>query len=109
MIGLHLALNFVRVEVSRLIGLSESMVVGDTVAIVAETSEVRLRALLLLDCNSDDFDLVISKADFDLKLGWHLELVRLNRIIVVLLLLGNLVAFLHHLLLHLLLLELLMK
>jgi len=83
------------------------MVVGDAVAIVAEAAEVRLRALLLLDCHSHDFDLVIGEADFDLKLRRHLELVRLNRIIVVLLLLGNLVAFLHHLLLHLLLLELL--
>ena len=85
------------------------MVVGDAVAIVAEAAEVRLRALLLLDCYSHDFDLVIGEADFDLKLRGHLELVRLNRIIVVLLLLGNLVAFLHHLLLHVLLLELLTK
>lgn len=94
-------------EVPSLIGLREGMMVCDAIAVVAEATEVRLGALLLLNGDSHDFDLVVGEADFDLKLGRHLEFVSFNRIIVILLLLGHLVTFLHHLLLHLLLLELL--
>lgn len=96
-------------EVPSLIGLREGMMVCDAIAVVAEATEVRLGALLLLNGDSHDFDLVVGEADFDLKLGRHLEFVSFNRIIVILLLLGHLVTFLHHLLLHLLLLELLLK
>ena len=91
-------------EVPRLISLCEGVVVCDAVAIVAETTEVRLRALLLLHGHCHDFDLIVGEADLNFKLWRHLELISLNGVVVVLLLLSNLVTFLHHLLFHLLLL-----
>jgi len=82
--------------------------VRDAGPVVAEASKVGLRPLLLLNGYSHDLHLVVSQANLHLELRRHLELVCLDRVIVVLLLLGNLIAFLsHHLLLHLLLLELL--
>ena len=97
-------------EVSCLIGLREGVMVRDSSAIVAEATEVALRPLLFLYGDGHDFDLVIGEADLDFKLVRHHELVSFNRVIVILLLLSDLIAFLsHHLLLHLLLLELLRK
>ena len=108
LVGLHLALNLVRVVVARLICLCECVVVSDTRAVVAEATEVGLGALLLLDSDCNDFDLIVGETNLDFELGRHLELICLNRVIVVLLLLSNLISLLrHHLLLHLLLLELL--
>ena len=110
LVCLHLALDLVRMEVPRLIGLCEGVVVRDAVAIVAEASEVRLRALLLFHGHCHDFDLVVGEANLNFKLWRHLELISLNGVVVVLLLLSNLVTFLHHLLFHLLLLlELLLR
>ena len=97
-------------EVSCLIGLREGVMVRDPSAIIAEAAEVALGPLLFLYGDGHDFDLVIGEADLDLKLVRHHELVRFNRVIVILLLFSDLIAFLsHHLLLHLLLLELLRK
>lgn len=97
-------------EVASLVSLGKSVMVRDSSSIVTETTEIALGSLLLLDCNSDDFYLVICKADFDLKLVWHDKFICLNGIVVILLLFGNLIAILvHHLLLHLLLLEFLLN
>ena len=94
-------------EVAGLIGLSEGMVIGDARAVISEAAKVCLRPLLLLDGYCHNFDLIIGKADLDFKLVGHNEFISLNRIVVVLLLLSDLVTLLHHLSLHLLLLELL--
>ena len=95
-------------EVSCLISLSESMMVCDSSTIVSEASKIALGPLLLLDSDGHNFDLVVCEANLHLKLVRHDELVSFNRVVVILLLLLNLIAFLsHHLLLHLLLLELL--
>ena len=95
-------------EVSCLIGLREGVVVRDASAIISEAAEVLLGSLLFLDSNSHDFDLIIGETDLNFELVGHHKLVRFNRVIVILLLFSNLIAFFtHHLLLHLLLLELL--
>jgi hypothetical protein len=108
LVGLDLSLNFVRVEVLGLVSLRESVMVGDSIPVVPETSEVGLGTLLLLYLDSHDLHLVVGETDFHLELVGHNELVSFDGIVVVLLLLSHLVAFLlHHLLLHLLLLELL--
>ena len=57
LVGLHLSLKFVWMVVGSLVCLRESMVVSDTVSVVAETTEVRLWALLLFDSHSHNFDL----------------------------------------------------
>ena len=86
------------------------MVVRDARAVISEAAKVWLGPLLLLDSDCHDFDLVISEADLDFELVGHNEFISLNRIVVVLLLLSDLVTLLHHLFLHLLLLlELLWK
>ena len=108
LVSLHLAFNLVRMVVASLICLCECVVVSDTCTVVAETTKVGLGALLLLDSDCNDFDLIVGETNLDFELGRHLELICLNRVIVVLLLLSNLISLLrHHLLLHLLLLELL--
>jgi len=108
LVSLDLSLDLVRVVVARLISLSEGMMISDSRAVVAEATEVGLRALLFLNGNRHDFDLVVGEANFDFELGRHLELIRFDRVVVILLLLGDLVPLLsHHLLFHLLLLELL--
>ena len=94
-------------EVAGLVSLSEGMVIGDARAVISEAAKVWLGALLLLDSDGHNFDLVVGEADLNFKLVGHNELVSLNRIVVVLLLLSDLVTLLHHLSLHLLLLELL--
>jgi len=110
LVSLDLSFDFIGVEVSSLISLRESVMVSDSRAIVTETSKVALGSLLFLDSDSHDFNLIVSKADLKLKLVRHHKLISLNRIVVILLLFSDLVAFLpHHLLLHLLLLELLQK
>ena len=97
-------------EVSCLIGLREGVVVRDASAIISEAAEVLLGSLLFLDSNSNDFDLIIGETDLNFELVGHNEFISLNRIVVVLLLLSDLVTLLHHLFLHLLLLlELLWK
>ena len=83
------------------------MVIGDARAVISEAAKVWLGSLLFLDSDGHDFDLVVGEADLNFKLVGHNELVSLNRIVVVLLLLSDLVTLLHHLSLHLLLLELL--
>ena len=108
LIRLHLPLDFVWVEVPRLISLSEGVMVSDSCTIVSEATKVAFGPLLLLDGDGDDFDLVVGEADLNFELVGHDEFVSFNRVVVVLLLLLHLIAFLaHHLLLHLLLLELL--
>ena len=107
LICLHLSLDFVRVEVAGLVSLSEGMVIGDARAVISEAAKVWLGSLLLLDSDRHNFDLVVGEADLDFELVGHDELVSLNRVIIVLLLLSDLVTLLHHLSLHLLLLELL--
>ena len=95
-------------EVSRLIRLSEGVMIRDARAIVTETTEVAFGSLLLFNGDSDNFDLVVSEADLNFELVWHDEFVSFDRIVVILLLFSHLVPLLaHHLLLHLLLLELL--
>ena len=95
-------------EVSCLISLCESVMVCDSSTIVSEASKIALGPLLLLDGDGHNFDLVVSEANLHFKLVRHDELVSFNRVVVILLLLLDLIAFLsHHLLLHLLLLELL--
>ena len=95
-------------EVSCLVGLCEGVVVRDARTIITEAAEVALGPLLFLDSDGHDFDLIIGESDLNFKLVGHHELVSFNRVIVILLLFGNLIAFFsHHLLLHLLLLELL--
>ena len=97
-------------EVSSLIGLCEGVMISYPSTIITEAAEVALGPLLFLYGYSHDFDLVIGKADLNLKLVRHHELVSFNRVIVILLLFSDLIAFFsHHLLLHLLLLELLQK
>ena len=92
-------------EVAGLISLSEGMVVCDARAVISEAAKVWLGSLLLLDSDSHNLDLVIGETDLNFELVWHYKFVSLNRIIVVLLLLSDLVTLLHHLfLLHLLLL-----
>ena len=71
-------LDFVRMEVSCLIGLREGVMVRDSSAIVAEATEVALRPLLFLYGDGHDFDLVIGEADLDLKLVRHDELISLD-------------------------------
>ena len=108
LVRLHLPLNLVRMEVSCLIGLCEGVMVRDARSIVTEAAEVALGSLLFLDGDGHDFDLIIGESDLNFKLVWHHELIRFNRVIVILLLFSDLIAFFsHHLLLHLLLLELL--
>lgn len=111
LVCLDLPLDLVGVKVLSLVGLGEGVVESDPGPVISETSEVGLRALRLLNSNRHYLHLVVSQADFDLELVGHHELVRLDRIVVILLLFSHLVAFLlaHHLLLHLLLLELLWK
>ena len=95
-------------EVLGLIRLRERVMEGDARSVISETSKVGLGALGLLNGHGYDLHLVVGKADFNLKLVGHDELVSLNTVVVVLLLLLHLVALLvHHLLLHLLLLDLL--
>jgi len=65
-------------EVPSLISLSESMMESNAISIVSETSKVGLGSLLLFDCNSHDFDLVVSQTDLYLKLVGHNKLVSLN-------------------------------
>ena len=97
-------------EVSCLISLCEGVMVRDARSIVTEAAEVALGPLLFFHGNGDNFDLVVSETNLDFKLIRHHELVSFNRVIVILLLLSDLIAFLsHHLLLHLLLLELLQE
>ena len=64
--------------VGSLICLSEGVVVSDSVPIVAETTEVGLWSLLLFDCYSHDFDLVVCESYFDLELVWHYKFIRFN-------------------------------
>lgn len=91
-----------------LVRLGERMVVSDARPVVPEPAKVSLRSLLLLNGHSDDLHLVVRQSDLNLKLVWHHKLICLDRVIVVLRLLLNLVPFLlGHLLLHLLLLDLL--
>ena len=71
-------LNFVRVEVSRLISLCESVMVRDSSAIISEATKVALGPLLLLHGNGNDFDLVVSKADLHLELVGHHKFVSFN-------------------------------
>ena len=87
------------------------MMVSDASTIISKAAKVWLGSLLLLDGDCHNFDLVIGEADLDFELIGHNEFISLNRIVVVLLLLSDLVTLLHHLfLLHLLLLlELLWK
>ena len=62
-------------EVSSLISLCEGVMIGDTISIISETSEVWLGPLLLFNGNSDNFYLVIGEADLDLKLVRHDEFI----------------------------------
>ena len=95
-------------EVSSLISLCEGVMVSDSCTIVSEATKVAFGPLLFLDGDGDDFDLVVGEADLHFEFVGHDEFVGFNRVVVVLLLLLHLIAFLsHHLLLHLLLLELL--
>ena len=105
LVSLNLSLNLIGMVVASLISLSERMVVSDAWSIVSETTEISLRSLLFLNSYCHDFDLIISEANFDIELIRHDKFVSFNRIIVVLLLLSHLVPLLHHLFLHLLLLE----
>jgi len=80
--------------------------ISNPTPVVSETSKVGLRPLLLLNSYSHDFDLIVGEADLDLELVGHDELVSFDGVVVVLLLLRHLVAFLlHHLLLHIPLIE----
>lgn len=80
--------------------------ISNPTPVVSETSKVGLRALLLLNSYSHDFDLIVGEADLDLELVGHDELVSFDGVVIVLLLLRHLVAFLlHHLLLHIPLIE----
>ena len=95
-------------EVSCLISLCEGVMVRDASTIITEAAEVALGSLLFLDGDGHDFNLIIGESDLNFELVGHHELVRFNRVIVILLLFSDLIAFFsHHLLLHLLLLELL--
>ena len=106
LICLHLSLNLIGMEVARLVSLSECMMVSDTWSIVSETTKISLRSLLFFNSYCHNFDLIVCKSDFDIEFVGHDELISFDRVIVVLLLFGNLVTILsHHLLLHLLLLE----
>jgi len=98
LVGLNLTLILVRVVVNDLVGLGESVVVGNSGTVVSETAEVGLGTLLLLDLNSDDLDLVVGETDLDLELVGHHKLIGFNGVVVVLLLLLLLVLLL---LLHL--------
>ena len=60
LVCLHLSLDFVGVEVSRLISLRECMMISDTISIVSETSEVWLGSLLFFNSDSHNFNLIIS-------------------------------------------------
>ena len=57
LVGLNLAFVLVWVVAGRLIGLSERVVEGHARLVVAESSEVGLGSLLLLNIDSDDFNL----------------------------------------------------
>ena len=78
LICLNLSLDLVRVEVPGLIGLGEGVMVGDSITVVAEATEIGLGALLLLNRHSHDFNLVIGEADLNLELGRHLEFISFN-------------------------------
>ena len=102
-----MTLDLVRVEVAGLVSLSEGMMISNARTVISEAAKVWLGSLLFLNSDGHDFDLVVGEADLNFKLVGHNELVSLNRIVVVLLLLSDLVTLLHHLSLHRLLLELL--
>jgi len=105
LVSLNLALELVGMVVGDLIGLGEGMVVSDAGAVVTETAEVGFGPLLLIDCYSNDFNLVVGHADFDLELVGHHKLVSFDRVVVIgLLLLVSLSIFSLHLLLLLLVL-----
>ena len=57
LICLYLSLYFVWMVVGCLVSLSERVVVCHTVSVVSESTEVRFSSLLLLDCNSHNFNL----------------------------------------------------
>ena len=97
-----MTLDLVRVEVAGLVSLSEGMMISNARAVISEAAKVWLGSLLFLDSDGHDFDLVVGESDLNFKLVGHNELVSLNRIVVVLLLLSDLVTLLHHLFLHLL-------
>jgi hypothetical protein len=109
LVSLDLALELVRVVVGDLIGLGESVVEGNSWAVVSETAEVGLGTLLLVNSDSDDFDLVIGHPDFYLKFVWHHELISLDWVVIIwlLLLFFSFGVFSLHLFLLLLLLLLL--
>ena len=59
LVGLNLAFVLVGMVAGCLIGLRESMVEGNSGLVVPEASEVGFGSLLLLNIDSDDFDLQI--------------------------------------------------
>jgi hypothetical protein len=65
------------------------MMIGLPCFVVPETANVRLGSALLFDFNCHNLDLVVCKADLNLKHCWHNEFISLDRIeIMFLLLLG---------------------
>ena len=78
LVSLDLAFKLVWVVVCNLVCLGERMVECDARTVIAETSEVRFRALLFLHDHSHNFDLIVSESHFNLKLVGHHEFVGFN-------------------------------
>jgi hypothetical protein len=51
------------------------MVVDVTIAVVAESTKVRLGALLFLNGHRYNFYLIVCKADLNLEFSWHNEFI----------------------------------
>jgi len=75
LVRLDLSLDFIWVEILRLVGLREGVMVSYSTPVVPETSEVGLGALLLLYLDSHDLHLVVGEADLNLELVGHDELI----------------------------------
>jgi len=69
-------------------------------AVVPETAKVWLGSLLFFNSNCNNFDLVVSEADFNFKPRRHYKLVSIDRVIIVRILLLNLLHVALHLLLR---------